>query len=129
MSVITEHEAEWLYSLRWFARVCSVASIALILLFFIGEGFNPTKVAAKEWVGFLFFPVGIVAGMIIAWWHEGIGGIISVISLLGFYLIYGLLVNNRLWQGGVFIVFALPGILFFIYWLIFHFTIDRVVKR
>jgi hypothetical protein len=129
MSVITEHEAEWLYGLRWFARICSVASISMILLFFFGEEFNPSKITAKQWIGFLFFPIGIVVGMIIAWRHEGIGGTISVLSLLGFYLVYGLLLNNRLWQGGWFIVFTIPGILFFIYWLIFHFTLDRVTKH
>lgn len=129
MSVIAEHEAEWLYGLRWFARICSIASISMILLFLFGEGFNPGKIAAREWVGLFFFPFGIVVGMIIAWWHEGIGGTISVISLLGFYFIYGLFMNNRVWQGGWFIVFTIPGILFFIYWLIFHYTIDRVVKN
>ena len=101
----------------------------MILLFLFGEEFNPGKIAAREGVGLFFFPFGIVVGMIIAWWHEGIGGTISVISLLGFYFIYGLFMNNRVWQGGWFIVFTIPGILFFIYWLIFHYTIDRVVKN
>lgn len=129
MSVISEHEGEWLYGLRWFARICSIASIALILLFFVGEGFDFDKVAMKEWIGFLFFPLGVVAGMIIAWKHEGVGGAVSIVSLLGFYLIYGLLMSSRLWQGSAFIVFAIPAFLFFVYWLIFHFTLDRVVKR
>lgn len=129
MSVISEHEGEWLYGLRWFARICSIASIALILLFFFGEEFDPAKINMKQWIGFLFFPIGVVAGMIIAWKREGIGGAISIVSLIGFYLVYGLLLNNRFWQGSAFIVFAIPAFLFFMYWLIFHFTLDRVVKR
>lgn len=128
MSVLAEHEGEWLYGLRWFARICSIASIALILLFFMGEGFDPSRVSFKEWVGLLFFPVGVIAGMIIAWRNEGIGGAISVLSLLGFYLIYGLLLKSRLWQGEAFIVFAFPGILFLLYGFIFHFTLDKSTK-
>lgn len=129
MSVITEHEGEWLYGLRWFARIYSIASIALILLFFIGEEFNPAKINMKQWIGFLFFPIGVVAGMIIAWKHEGVGGAISIVSLISFYLVYGLLLNSRLWQGVAFIVFAFPGFLFSLYWLIFHFTLDRSVSQ
>jgi hypothetical protein len=39
-----------------------MASIELILLFFAGEGFAPAKIAPKEWIGLVFFPIGVVAG-------------------------------------------------------------------
>ena len=53
--------------MRWTARVWAVGSIGLILAFIIGEGFNPSQVKATEWLGLLFFPAGICAGMILAW--------------------------------------------------------------
>src|SRR6266496_948292 len=56
--------------LRWIARAGSLLSIGLILLFLIGEGFDTTQVTLKQWIGLLFFPSGVVIGMIVAWWKE-----------------------------------------------------------
>jgi hypothetical protein len=109
--------AALLLGLRWLARIGSVISLGLLLLFFLGEGFNPAKVASPEWIGFLFFPIGVAAGMLVGWWREGLGGAITTLSLLAFYGIYGFLLNGRLWQGAAFIAFAAPGILFLVYWL------------
>jgi hypothetical protein len=106
--------------LRWLARIGSVVSLGLLLIFFVGERFNPAKVASREWVGFLFFPIGVGAGMIVGWWREGLGGAITTLSLLAFYGVYGFLLNGSLWQGGAFIAFAAPGMLFLIYWLGLH---------
>ena len=104
--------------LRWIARFLSLISVVLILTFFIGEGFNPANVAAKEWLGLLFFPIGVVIGMVIAWRREGLGGAITVGSLLAFYLLYGLLLSHRFPGGWVFVMFASPGFLFLSYWLL-----------
>jgi hypothetical protein len=62
-----------------------VISIGLILLFFVGEGFSPAQVAPKEWVGLVFFPIGVVVGMVVAWRKESWGGGITVVSLFAFY--------------------------------------------
>jgi hypothetical protein len=105
-------------SLRWAARAGSIVSIGILLLFIIGEGFDPTRIAPKEWLGLLFFPLGVVAGMIVAWWREGLGGAITGASLLAFYLVYGLLLSGRFPSGGAFIVFAAPGFLFLTHWLL-----------
>ncbi len=71
---------------RWTARLWSIASVGLILFFIVGEG---VKIARpSEWLLFLFFPIGISAGMILAWWKEEIGGSIAVGSLLLFYMIH-----------------------------------------
>jgi hypothetical protein len=64
-------------ALRWLARVGSVVSLGLLLLFFVGERFDPAKVASRDWLGFLFFPIGVVAGMLVGWWHVGWGGAIT----------------------------------------------------
>jgi hypothetical protein len=102
-------------SLRWIATAGSLLSIGLILIFLIGEGFHPAQVAPKEWVGLIFFPVGVVAGMIVAWWKEGVGAGITLASLLAFYGVYGFLLGKPL--GGWFIVFAAPGFCFLLYWI------------
>jgi hypothetical protein len=98
------------------ARVGSIASIALLLMLFAGEGLNPSEVAPREWVGLFFFPFGIVVGMVIAWWKEGLGAAITLGSLLAFYLVYGYLMRYHI-AGWAFIVFASPGLLFLLHWL------------
>lgn len=98
------------------ARVGSIASITLLLMLFVGEGLHPSRVSTSEWVGLFFFPVGIVVGMIIAWWKESLGAAITLGSLMAFYLVYGYFMRNHI-SGWVFIVFASPGFLFLLHWL------------
>ncbi len=100
---------------RWTARIMSIVSIGLVLLFIIGEGFNPAQIKPTEWLGILFFPVGISIGMILAWWKEGIGGVITVICLLMFYIV-DFAITNRFPNGWAWIAFASPGFLFILYW-------------
>lgn len=88
---------------------------SIVLAFIIGEGFKPTQVSAREWLGLLFFPVGICAGMILAWWREGLGGSITAGSLLAFYLIH-FATAGTFPKGWAFLVFAAPGFLFLFCW-------------
>ena len=99
------------------ARLGSVASIALLVMLFVGEGLNPSAITRNEWIGLLFFPIGIVIGMVIAWWKEGVGAAITVGSLAGFYLVWGWLLRNHI-GGWAFVVFASPGFLFLLHWLL-----------
>jgi len=99
------------------ARVGSIASITLLLMLFIGEGFHPSKISANEWAGLLFFPIGVVIGMTVAWWKEGVGSVITVGSLFGFYLVWGYFLRNHI-GGWWFLVFASPGFLFLLHWLL-----------
>ena len=99
---------------RWIARLWTIASIGLILLFLVGERSYPGS--ATEWLGFLFFPLGISIGMILAWRREGLGGSITVGSLLVFYGIH-LATADMLPKGWAWPVFGAPGFLFLLCWL------------
>ena len=103
--------------LEWVARVGSLVSIGLLLALFIGEGLHPAQVGPREWVGLFFFPVGVVVGMIVAWWKEGLGAAITVASLLAFYVVYGYLFRSHV-GGWAFVTFAAPGFLFLLHWLL-----------
>ena len=97
--------------LHWVARVLSLASIAFVLAFIIGEGCNPATFAARELALFVFFPVGLCAGLVVAWFTELIGGVVVVVSLAGFYAVH--LAASGAWpRGPWFAVLALPGLLF-----------------
>lgn len=99
-------------SVRWTARVLSVFSTAVLLLFLFGEPFPVENITATQWVAFLLFPIGVVIGFAVAWWREGLGGSITVGSLLAFYLVFTTLMREPLTKGGWFLVFALPAFLF-----------------
>jgi hypothetical protein len=78
MAAVAEGQYTITKVIRWTARVWSIASIGIILLFIFGEGMK--RVRPSEWLLFLFFPAGICIGMILAWWKEGVGGGITVLS-------------------------------------------------
>jgi hypothetical protein len=99
------------------ARVGSIASITLLVMLFRNDILHPSDISLTEWIGLIFFPFGVATGMVIAWWKEGVGSTITVASLLGLYLVYGYLFRNHL-GGWVFIVFASPGFLFLLHWLL-----------
>jgi hypothetical protein len=119
--MVNQRESKYrlLFLVRWAARVLSVFSVGIILLFIIGEGFSPLKIKPTEWLGFIFFPLGISLGMIVAWWKEGLGGSITVGSLCIFYLM-NFILSGSLPKGWAFLVFAFPGLLFLIYWYILN---------
>jgi hypothetical protein len=106
-----------LIGLEWIARGASLASITLLVMIFLGEAFHPSQISFQEWAGLIFFPIGVVAGMIIAWRKEAVGAFVTVASLVGFYLVYGYLLRNHI-GGWFFLVFAAPGFLFLFHWLL-----------
>ena len=106
-----------LAAIELLARVGSIASITLLLMLFAGEGLHPSQVAPRQWLGLIFFPLGVIIGMIIAWWKEGLGAVITLGSLLAFYFVYGYLMRYHI-AGWAFIVFACPGFLFLLHWLL-----------
>ncbi|MBL8810152.1 MAG: hypothetical protein JNM43_08250 [Planctomycetaceae bacterium] len=96
--------------LKWLARFSSLASIGLLGLFLFGgeESMTPTL---REAVAMVFFPFGVVAGMIIGWKYELRGGVVSVISLALFYAVMAIM-GRGIPTAPWFVVFTLPGILF-----------------
>ena len=100
--------------IRWTARITGVISTLILSLFVLGEPFPVRKITGTEWLGLMLFPVGVVIGFAIAWWREGLGGSITIGSLLAFYVVFTLLMHEPLSDGVWFLVFALPGLLFLI---------------
>jgi hypothetical protein len=101
------------------ARLGSVISITVLLLLFQNEALHPSEIAPNEWFGLVFFPLGIIVGLAIAWWKEGLGISITVGSLLAFYFVYGYLLQYHV-AGWAFVMFASPAFLFFFHWVLRH---------
>jgi len=106
----TDRHQRWVLALRWTARVWSVASVALVLAFIVGEGLKRPS-GPSEWLGFLLFPVGVSVGMVLAWWKERLGGSITVGNLLAFYVVIRTTAGTFP-KGWAWLAFAAPGFLF-----------------
>ena len=102
---------------KFLARLGSITSIALLLLLFQAEVFNPSDISRDEWCGLIFFPIGVIIGLIVAWRREGLGVSITLGSLMAFYLVYGYLLRYHI-GGWAFVVFASPAFLFLLHWLL-----------
>jgi hypothetical protein len=96
---------------RWTARLLSLAVIGVILAFMIGEGFNPLHFGARDLALCAFFPLGLVVGLALAWRWELAGGLIAVLSILGFYALH-LILSGGFPRGWAFPTLAVPGLLF-----------------
>lgn len=110
-----EHENAVLFAVRWTARLASVVCLAIIFLFYVGEGIDFARVQPAEYVGLGFFPLGVMIGLVLAWREELGGGLIAVLSVAAFYLIYGGIISGSVFQGWAFLPFLVPAVLFVIY--------------
>ncbi len=101
--------------LRWTARILSLLSVAFVLLFLFGEGFMvdgawPTTI---EWIGLLFFPFGLIFGLLIAWRNEFFGALLAAGSVIAFYG-WNFMISGDWPRGPYFLLLALPALLFLI---------------
>jgi hypothetical protein len=100
------------------AKIWSIASIGFILLILAGELISPhapPPTALRDILGLFFFPFGTCVGMALAWRWEGLGGAITVGSLLAFYAM-SYIVDGRFPRGPYFLLVAAPGFLFLLSW-------------
>jgi hypothetical protein len=103
------------FALRWIARIGSLLSAFCVVAAAIGgNGGMPT---INEAVGLLLFPIGVLAGFAIAWWCEGLGGAVTIGSVIAFYVWHGG-VQGRMPSGPYFAILAAPGLLFLLGYLV-----------
>ena len=107
--------------IRWLARVWSIVSLGFMLLMIGGHVFSntttPPPTAARDLLALVFFPTGVCAGLGMAWWREGLGGGVTVSSLLAFYIIMWTF-DGRFPRGPYFALVAGPGALFLLLWVL-----------
>lgn len=105
--------------MRRIARILSILFFVFFVFIIImeilyphgGEGWRP-----RDLVLAAFIPVGVFLGMALAWRREGLGGAITTLSVIGFYLAMFIL-DGDLPRPGVFAMLVplmIPGILFLI---------------
>lgn len=99
---------------RWLARIATLASLGLLALFATSGGGWPS---AFEGLLLAFFPVGVALGMVVGWWRETLGGVITLVSLVTFHALM-FVRDGHIPATPWFAVFALPGIVFLVLGLI-----------
>jgi hypothetical protein len=103
--------------LKWLARIASIISIGLMLIFFFGDHKPFPSITFSDIFLMLFFPLGVIAGMIVSWSKPGRGAMYSLFSLGAFYAIH-YYEAGRFPEGPAFLIFALPSLIFLSYWFV-----------
>jgi predicted anti-sigma-YlaC factor YlaD len=112
--MVNERKTMWI---RWFAR--ATGSFFAISYVYLGITTGPTSPSLSE----IAVVLSLVLGVLIAWWREGMGGLILVLASLVSFLIMGFMVavENPGQRSTLLLLFVvpylLPGILFLICWL------------
>jgi hypothetical protein len=110
--------------IRWIARISGTLLAIFCFIFFIGyliEGINkPTADAGLETYNIFVLAVwGIgLASFILAWWKEGLGGLISFISLVLLNILAATSPVEGSGYTSLLLIFLIPSILFLICWRI-----------
>ena len=107
--------------IRRIARIWSIVCFGFFIFIVVmeiifphgGEGWRPRDVVLA-----VFIPVGVFLGMALAWRWEGLGGAVTTLSVISFYLAM-FIPDGDLPRPMVFTMLVpliIPGILFLISW-------------
>ncbi len=103
-------------SIHWSARIIGSLIVIFTLIIGVGEllgsksGFNTYTI-----VVFVVWGVGL-AGLILALWKEGLGGIISLLCFTLFNILAAINTTPGSTYTYVLLIFIIPSILYLIYW-------------
>lgn len=113
-------------ALKWSARILGSLLVVFTLFMFFGELIESqnratglTHPSYSPLLIIIFITWGIaLAGLVLAIWKEGLGGIISLVSFILMYILN--LFNQEVTMRGsailLFLFFSIPAILYLIYW-------------
>lgn len=114
-NTISKHDRT-LKIVRWIARVIGSLAIAFFLFMCIGELMFNSEPWTLEGGIVGGFAIVLMTGVLIAWWKEGIGGIILITGAIAFAIfIYFTAGRNKIWASVLISSpFLISGVLFFI---------------
>ena len=106
---------KWIKIIRITAKIWSAAIFLFMALMIVGHIFGEQNGEALptlwEAVAMIFFPIGVLVGLVIAWKRELLGGLISINSMIVFYFILFFL-RGEFPRGYAFLIIIIPAILF-----------------
>jgi len=112
-------EKSLINGIRWFARILGSLLVLFILASVIGEAIEPSpqatgKITTRE-IPLIIGAISMVVGIIVAWFQEGIGGLLILGGFIFFYAVH-LIFFQSLPGGPFFIIFLIIGLLFLFCW-------------
>ena len=121
MEGVNEKSSHLPSRIRRIARICTILYFAILIGIIILEILNPHGGAGwrpRDLVLAAFIPIGAFSGMVLAWRWEGLGGVLTTLSVVAFYLAMCFLDGSlpRVGVFGMLIPLLIPGVLFLISW-------------
>jgi hypothetical protein len=119
--------------IRWLARIIGTLMVIIVLAFFIGyiiEGLNKPGPGLEPYniIVFVVWGTGLAA-LLLAWWKEGLGGIISLLC----FIIVNILAAVNPVPGSsytyILLFFLLPSILFLLYWWLKRNSLNKISEN
>lgn len=106
---------------RWIGRGLSLVSILFLVLSIFADGFPPiTRLT-------LCFPFGVLLGLILSWFFEGLGGAFTLLCMTLFYILEH--AADGTWPRGPFFIFLIvPGV-FFLLSAVLEFYLKRSAQK
>jgi len=110
--------------IRWTARIIGTLIVVLTLFIGIGETLESYRkhgaAAADPFdilmiITFSFWGIGL-AGLILALWKEGLGGLISLISFIIFFCLIAINPKPEVHFMSTLFIFLIPSVLYLCYW-------------
>lgn len=89
---MNEEEMTFGIFIKLLAKYSSLAAFLIILMISFSKGYIPQSPSMDDLGLFLCFPVGVSVGLLVAMKYEGIGGLVTVTSIVIFYAF-----NSYLW--------------------------------
>jgi hypothetical protein len=96
--------------LRWAARLLGAGLVGLVVIIFIGEGFNPLNLKPAEAMQMTLFLASCL-GLILAWRWPLIGGAMATSGMLLFFAVE-FAMTGRFPKGLVFLLMLFSGAYF-----------------
>ena len=101
--------------IRWIARIWGTSILAFVLFFLFAYIFETEESGGisgiKESIVAILGIIAII-GLAIALKWEGLGGLLTIVGLIGFFILRFDLISNPYIIAGI----APPGILYLVYW-------------
>jgi hypothetical protein len=104
-----------LYLLRSIARMTSAASLIFLAMVVTNAGKPDFRTFSRGEIFSTIMFVVMVAGLILGWWRELVGGILILGGFFAF-MMSEYVVSRDAGMSWVFMLFPLAGVLFLAYW-------------
>ncbi len=113
-----ENQTKTVNIIRWIARIWGTLVLLFVIFFLLmdifGTGYDEASgaLSPRDGITFIFFPLSTIVGLALAWKWEGLGGLITIVGVIGLLIVRPDLLSSISMIAGI----AIPGILYLVYW-------------